>query len=206
MLQQYRLEDTSLDSLDLKALLITQGVAVHPEVYQRCGGNFRLSPDPMQCNTLILPDGTAAHLVDLGQRAPFGLQLDSRGHLVLLHHKQLVSEVRLPRASGFYRQNSSSGTPFRGLGVLEGTDVVAFPDLWPCQYPQVNATCKFCHCGQFTELQTKSSAKPSLRFHPSLCFGGQAGAAAGRRRTSNNLSPVRARPDGRFVQLAPPIK
>ena len=71
MLGQYRVNGESLDSLDLKVLLVTRGVKVSGRVYETFGRDCRLDPDPQTCNCLLLPDGTVVHLVDLAMHMAY---------------------------------------------------------------------------------------------------------------------------------------
>lgn len=51
-----------LDSLDLKTLLLTEGIFVHEEVYEVFGPTHHISPDPLECSVPFLPDGTVVHI------------------------------------------------------------------------------------------------------------------------------------------------
>ena len=55
----------TLDSVDLKALLVGRGVKVSQAVYEHFGSTHRLSRDPLQCNSILLPDATVVQLTDL---------------------------------------------------------------------------------------------------------------------------------------------
>ena len=57
MLPVFSLDGQRVDTLDLKVLLLTQGLRVRPEVYEAFGSAHRISPDPRDCNVLFLPDG-----------------------------------------------------------------------------------------------------------------------------------------------------
>jgi len=153
MLSTYVVGDEVLDSLDLKVALLTRGVFVHDEVYERFEGTYRFSRNPLECSALLLPDGAVVHLAAIGPGARFHLKLDGRKRPCLFRGEQQVSEVSFPPKSDFYNQTTSRGIPFRGLAVLQGCDVLSFPYLWPCELAQSGLACKFCHCGNFTRQQ-----------------------------------------------------
>jgi DNA-binding PadR family transcriptional regulator len=146
----------AIDSLDLKYLLITHGVHLQEEVHQVFGATHRISRDPYECNCLLLPNRMAVHIADLGPEAAFHLAVGPEKSLELRRRGEFVTEVFLPEKSGFYQQTTSRGTPFRGLGFLEGRDTLAFAYLWACAYTTPGMACKFCHCGVFTEQQRAS--------------------------------------------------
>ncbi len=60
MLGRYQLGGEEVDSLELKSLLVTNGVKVSNEVYQEFAGEGRIYPDPLKCNCVIFPDDTVA--------------------------------------------------------------------------------------------------------------------------------------------------
>jgi hypothetical protein len=74
--------------------------------------------------------------------------------------------VFLPKATGFYQQRTSRGVPFRGMAVLQGHDVLAFPYLWPCEFARAGLACKFCHCGNYTQHQTTVGVPEDVLFTP----------------------------------------
>ena len=51
MLSLYPIGSDQVDSLDLKALVITRGVKVSNEIYKRFGATYRIAPDPAACCT-----------------------------------------------------------------------------------------------------------------------------------------------------------
>jgi len=162
-LPTYTVDGGAVDSLDLKVLLLTQGLFVPEEVYKAFGATHRLSPDPMECSVLFLQDKTVVHIANIGPAARFQLGLGGDGELRLLHDGQFVTHVDLPPASAFYRQTTSRGVPFKGLAVLQGHDVLAFPYLWPCEFAKAGQACRFCHCGAYTQQQaTMGIAQPGM--------------------------------------------
>ena len=62
----YKIENTTIDSVDLKVLIVTKGIKVSSKIYKKFKSHFRLSINPLECNTIILPDNTIIHLTDLG--------------------------------------------------------------------------------------------------------------------------------------------
>jgi hypothetical protein len=75
---------SGLDSLDLKDLLLTEGMFVHDEVYKTFGPTHRILPDPLGCRLLLLPEGIVAHMANIGPTAPFHVTLSPDGSLRLL--------------------------------------------------------------------------------------------------------------------------
>ncbi|NLX99106.1 MAG: hypothetical protein GXY83_23450 [Rhodopirellula sp.] len=164
MLTELLLDGKRIDTLDLKALLLIQGVHVRAEVYETFGASHRISRDPLQCSALFLPDGTVVHIADIGAAAPFELSLGPRGNPCLLHRGEFVADVSLPSPTAFYRQRTSRGVPFLGMAVLQGQDVLAFPYLWPCELAKAGLACAFCHCGNFTQQQSFSGTPGGFPF------------------------------------------
>ncbi len=186
MLATYRVNGENLDSLDLKVLLLTKGVKVSTEVYERFGQTNRIHSDPLTSNCLLLPDGTVVHLVDLAMhmsyikkamswetlrnlrylfqlRTPFTLEVTGSGDPVLLCKDEEVTRVAFPPASRFYEQKTSSGLPFIGNAVLQALDFLSFQCLWPCQYAQAGHACQFCYSGGlFDRLARKNKPLPPM--------------------------------------------
>ena len=178
MLSQYPVAGNQVDSLDLKALVVSRGVKVRGEVYAHFGATHRIYPDPEKCNCLILPDGTTVQMTDLALhmryltkaivmealrnfkhmmrlRTPFTLDVSPDGRPVLLHNTTFVTEVSFPPASHFYEQQTSAGLPFLGNAVLLGNDYLAFQCLWPCRFAEIGHACQFCYSGGMTERLAK---------------------------------------------------
>jgi len=179
----------SLDSLDLKVLLVTKGLKVSLDVYDQFGLTGRIHPDPRACNCVILPDGTIVHVTDvalhmrylkgavlleslrnvrhaLGMRTPFRLVVSARGTPVILYENEEVTEVGLPPASRFYEQRTSSGLPYLGNAVLQGVDFLSFQCLWPCDYAKAGYSCQFCYSGGvFERLARRGKPDPVIPTH-----------------------------------------
>ena len=154
------------DSLDLKVLLLTEGVCIHQEVYDAYGVTHHLSRDPLECSVLFLPDGTVAHIAEIGPAAPFQVTLDTAGRACLSYNGAYLTEVSFPKFTSFYRQQTSRGVPFRGMAVLQGHDVLSFPYLWPCEFAKAGMACKFCHCGNYTQYQSGMGIPADISFTP----------------------------------------
>jgi len=186
MLERYPFEGGEVDSLDLKSLIVTRGVKVNDRVYRALKGKFRIDPNPLTCNCLILPDGTIAQLTDvamhlrylksamsleslkqlgtfLGGWRPFDLNLSESGKPVLSYRGEEVAEVGFPKKSDFYHQKTSSGLSFIDNAVLQGTDTLAFQSLWPCELARAGYSCQFCYTGGISEqLAKKHKQEPTV--------------------------------------------
>ncbi|MBN2271669.1 MAG: radical SAM protein [Sedimentisphaerales bacterium] len=186
MLTSFSVGGKTLDSLDLKILLVTKGIKVDYAVYERFCGTRRLNPDPLTCNCLILPDGTIVHITDVAMhmsylknaisleslrniryalhiRTPFRLVVSHGGSAVLLHNGEQVTEVSFPPASRFYEQKTSGGLPYLGNAVLQGRDFLSFQCLWPCDYAKAGYPCQFCYSGGVYErLARKRKPDPPV--------------------------------------------
>ncbi len=185
-IRHYRVGDEEVDSIDLKALLVSRGVRVDGEVYRRLSASARLSPDPLTCNCLILPDGTIVQLTDLALHmsyvrsaiswdllrqlrylrqltTPFSLGLAPAGRAELRYEGHPVSEVSFPPRSAFYDRCTGSGLPFRGNAVLQGRDWVSFQCLWPCAYACAGEPCQYCYSGGvFASLARRGRPLPTF--------------------------------------------
>jgi len=184
MLKTYQLNGDTVDSLDLKALVVTQGVKVSDEIYKRFGQTHRIYPDPQACNHFVLPDSTPVHVTDTAVimrlmemtieveqphdpelarqlQTPFALEVSADDKPVLLHKGAFVTEVTLPPASRFYEQKTSSGLPFVGNSVLLGNQYVAFQCLWPCELAKAGYACQFCYPGATMQRLVKEK-KPDV--------------------------------------------
>ena len=189
MLGKYVFEGREIDSLDLKSLIITRGVRVNDGVYKRFRDEYRVNPNPLTCNCLILPDGTIAQMTDIALHLrylrqamsleslkqigtffqgwkPFDLKLSEQGKATLSYDGEKITDVSFPRKSHFYEQKTSSGLPFLGNAVLQGVDTVAFQSLWPCEIARAGYSCQFCYTGGISEQLAKKH-KPEPRI-PSL--------------------------------------
>jgi len=156
MLYAYRLNGEEIDSLELKVLLITRGVNVSAEVYEKWGGSHRISQNPLECSCLILPDSVVVHLMDVGHQSHFCLRIAPNGNASLSYEGIPVTDVSFPPKTDFYRRHTSAGRPFLGTAVLQGLDVLSFPYLWSCVHARGGQACQFCHCGGFSRQLARS--------------------------------------------------
>jgi hypothetical protein len=163
MLGEYLVNGEQIDSLELKVLLITKGVHVSANIYEQFAKTHRISPNPVECNCIVLPGDIVVHLADIGPNSPFSLEIAENGNACLFHKGIPITEVSFPPKTEFYRQCTSSGRPFLGMAVLQGLDVLSFPYLWPCIYPPSGQACQFCHCGGISEQMAHAGiAEPSF--------------------------------------------
>ena len=175
----------TVDSVELKCLVISRGLKIDREVYQKCGKDYRIYPNALTCNSFKLPDNTIVMATDLGFhlstlssmfswdnlklfRYMNDMTTDYRLSLVdgtptLLYKGEVVTPVELFPASDFFKQKTSSGMPFMGNAVLQGCDWVAFQCLWPCDYACAGKPCQFCFSGgQFEALAKRHKPMPFI--------------------------------------------
>ncbi len=172
----------TIDTVDLKALLVSRGVRVANRVYKKFGGRVRLSKNPLECNAIILPDATVVQLTDIGfhmdyiksaiswstlkqlkyfsqVRTDFRLDLDESGEPTLFFKNQKLTSVSFPRPTSFYNQKTSSGLPFLGNAVLQGTQWLSFHLLWQCDYACAGQPCQYCYSGGELDNLTRRGKK-----------------------------------------------
>ena len=175
----------TVDSVELKCLVISRGLKIDREVYQKCGKDYRIYPNALTCNSFKLPDNTVVMATDLGFhlstlssmfswdnlklfRYMNDMTTDYRLSLVdgtptLLYKGEVVTPVELFPASNFFKQKTSSGMHFMGNAVLQGCDWVAFQCLWPCDYACAGKPCQFCFSGgQFEALAKRHKPMPFI--------------------------------------------
>jgi len=178
-----------VDSIELKCLLISRGLKVDKAVYKLLSEKYRISPNALCCNCLILPDNTIVMLTDLTFHMSTVSSMFSWDNLKLIKHlndmttefritmvedtpylfymDEEVTPVSFPPYSRFYKQKTSRGMSFKGNSVLQGLDWIAFQCLWPCEYAQAGEPCEFCFSGgQFEALKRRNKSMPSV---PSVC-------------------------------------
>lgn len=177
----------TIDSVDLKALIVSRGIKVSSKIYKKFKNHFRLSINPLECNTIILSDNTIVQLTDLGfhmdhiksaiswdtfkQRkyfsqikTPFRLDLDESDNPSIFYKKQKVTTVTFPRPTEFYKQYTSTGIPFLSNAVLQGTQWLSFQLLWKCDYACAGEPCQYCYSGG--ELENLTRRKKKLPTYP----------------------------------------
>ncbi len=161
-----------IDSIDLKCLLTSKGVIVDDAVYDRFEQECRISRSPLELGALILSDGLAASLTDVGPfldrigvryqwnddekrsyhpqlETPFRIRLvDDRA--VLMFHDDYLDTVTFPPAVDFYGRTTETGTPFLSNISMQGLDFGTFAYLWPCEFAEAGEPCEYCHSGTET--------------------------------------------------------
>ncbi|MDR3310357.1 MAG: hypothetical protein LBS90_03275 [Oscillospiraceae bacterium] len=173
----YKIGNQTVDSVELKCLLVSRGVKCDKTVYRRFGGEYRLNVNPLTCNCLILPDGTICQMTDVGFHlqylngalswdnlkllryaselgTPFSVKL-ADGKAALFYEKEFVDFVTFPPYTDFYKRRTSGGLPFAGNAVLQGLDWVAFQCLWHCEFAAAGKPCEFCFSGAEFEANAK---------------------------------------------------
>jgi hypothetical protein len=180
----FTFNNQTLNSVELKCLLVSRGVSVDKSVYNEFGQVSRLNINPLTCNCLILPDGTICQLTDVkfhlnylsgmlswsnlkllryaGELGtPFSLRLHE-DKPVLFHKNEPICNVKFPDYTDFYQCKTSSGLPFMGNAVLQGLDWVSFQCLWHCEYAASSKPCQFCFSGaEHQELAAKRKPQPT---------------------------------------------
>ncbi|GHU64090.1 hypothetical protein FACS1894123_08210 [Bacteroidia bacterium] len=160
----YRIGTETVDSIDLKCLLISKGVKVDDAVYRIFGKKYRLNANPQTCNSLLLSDGTNVQLTDMGflpeLTTPFRLRVLEEKPALFYEH-DLIDFVTFHKKTDFYKQKTASGLPYLGNSVLQGCDFVAFQCLWSCEYAAKGKVCEFCFSGaEFEALARKGKSQP----------------------------------------------
>lgn len=181
----FRIAGQTVDSVELKCLVVSRGLKIDREVYQVCGKTHRIYPNALTCNSFRLPDGTVVMATDLGFhlstlssmfswdnlklfRYMSDMTTDYRlslidGQPTLTYRGETVTPVELMPGTKFYQQKTSSGMPFAGNAVLQGCDWVAFQCLWPCEYACAGKPCQFCFSGgQFEALAKRRKPMPFI--------------------------------------------
>lgn len=186
ILSRFRINGEEVDSLDLKAMVVTKGIKVSNKIYEKFRKTHRICPDPLTCNCLILPDETVVQMTDVAlhlkylksamsleslkqlkyffqMNSPFKLEVSNSGRPILLHNGEKITEVEFPSKSHFYEQVTSSGLPYTGNAVLQGVDVLSFQCLWACDYARAGYPCQFCYSGGvFEQLARKNKPNPPV--------------------------------------------
>ncbi|MDR3305429.1 MAG: hypothetical protein LBS85_05340 [Clostridiales Family XIII bacterium] len=180
----YRIQDTTIDSVDLKCLVVGRGVKVDRSVYKKYSKSRRLDVNPLTCNCMIFSDGTIAQLTDMGFHlkylsgilswdnlkllryaseltTPFSVRLID-DQAALCYENDVLDFVSFPPPTDFYRQRTAAGLPFAGNAVLQGLDWAAFQCLWPCEFAYAGKPCEFCFSGgDFETLARKGKPPPA---------------------------------------------
>ena len=182
-MNKYLIDGNYIDSIELKCLIISRGVRINDTIYRLYKNKSRLNISPLCCNCMLLSDGTVTQLTDTNFHirylsrmfkwdnlrllkymrdlsTPFSLCMH-HDHVVLFYNDKEIDTVSFPAPSVFYRQKTTSGRPFVGNAVLQGSDWVAFQCLWPCEYAAAGKPCQFCFSGaDFENAAKKRKALP----------------------------------------------
>ena len=183
-MNKYVIDGNSIDSVELKCLIVSRGIKVDNAVYRRHKNTARLNSSPLCCNCLLLSDGTVVQLTDISfhlrllsnvlkwdnirllkylseSSTPFSLRMQDDSPILFYNNKEIDTVSFLP-ASDFYRQKTASGRPFVGNAVLQGLDWVAFQCLWACEYAAEGQPCQFCFSGaDFENAAKKGKTLPT---------------------------------------------
>ena len=178
----YLIDGQIIDSVDLKTMIVTRGIKISNQIYKNFGETYRIYPDPLKCNCLILSDGTVVQLTDLVPhlnylkdmlswdtlkqlkyfsqiKTPFSLNISDTQQPSIFYKGKKITDVTFPTASHFYEQKTTSGLPYRGNAVLQGTDWLSFQCLWSCDYACAGQPCQFCFSGGTFDSLTKKRKK-----------------------------------------------
>lgn len=167
-----------LDSIDVKCMVVSKGVRIHPEIYDRFSDVYNISRDMRRLSCLILSDGTLMTMSDMEpfldqmgtryfwteeDKKCYHPQLETPFHIrviddkpALTFHDEFIDFVSFPKKNDFYDQKTSTGMPFLPEAVLQGIDWITFGYLWPCDFAIAGFPCQYCHCGNATMAQTKN--------------------------------------------------
>jgi pyruvate-formate lyase-activating enzyme len=165
MLQTYGLKGRDVDSLDVKLMLVTEGVNVAAEeLTAQFGKTHRCNlTDPFATDEIALPDGIAIY-VHHNPASRFRLRLGGSGKACLACDGELITEVEFPPYTDYYQRRSSRGRRFAEFSVIVGTDNLTFPFLWPCDVAvSAGGACRFCYPGRMAEQRARGE-KPAASF------------------------------------------
>ncbi|MCI6018134.1 MAG: radical SAM protein [Clostridiales bacterium] len=177
-MKNYIVGKMELDSIDIKCMVVSKGVRVHPEVYEQFSDIYNISQDMNRLSCIILPDGTVMTMSDMEpflehmggryfwskeEKEYYYPQLETPFHIrvidgkpALTFHETLIDFVTFPKKNQFYDQVTSTGKPFYPSSVLQGTDWLTFGYLWPCEFAAAGFPCQYCHCGHDTMARVKN--------------------------------------------------
>ena len=182
---RYKVGKQDMDSVELKCMLVSRGLKIAPEIYKKFGGRYRIYPNALTCNCMLLPDETIVMATDLSfhistlasmfswdnlklfkymsdMATDFRVEL-SGGDPVLTYGGDEVCRVGFLPGSDFFSQKTTSGTPFIGNAVIQGSEWVAFQCLWPCDYAVSGKPCQYCFSGgQFHALAKRKKPMPPI--------------------------------------------
>ena len=164
-LPQYRIGDQSLDALDLKVSILSQGIYVHDNVFERFEKTSRLSRFPRSCNTMFLADRLPIYIARTSPNSPFHLVV-REGEPAVFHSGEFVTEVEFAPKPSFYAKKTSGGHLYGEMAILQGWDMLSFPYLWQCDLAISGTPCRFCHCGNATRQAVKAKQWVDFKYTP----------------------------------------
>ncbi|MBD3174902.1 MAG: radical SAM protein [Armatimonadia bacterium] len=162
MLASYPYENGTIDSLDLKVLLVTQGLDIPvDEVVARFGESHRVRPIVSRgarsyqpdLETILLPeafrlpDGTVIEMLNRGEASPFKMRLPGTGWPVIEHRGQELTEIHFFPRSTLFDRRTSTGTPFPKFAQLHGADTLWMTYYSECDFADRGKPCLFCFRG-----------------------------------------------------------
>jgi hypothetical protein len=94
-------------------------------------------------------------------RTDYSLKFDVEKRPCLFYKNQRITPVQFIEPSNFYKQKTSSGLPYLGNAVLQGTEWLSFQMLWSCDYAWAGLPCQYCFSGgELASLAKKKKAPP----------------------------------------------
>jgi hypothetical protein len=95
-MNKYRFDGKEIDSVELKALLVSRGLKVDKKVYKQFSKVARLDVNPVACDCMLLSDGTVVQLTDMGFHLKYLSGVLSWSNLKLLRYaSQLGTDFSL---------------------------------------------------------------------------------------------------------------
>ena len=164
-LPQFQVGSDCLDSLDLKVAILTQGIYVHDEIYDRFEKTCRLSRNPYSCNTMFIADRLPVYIARTSPESPFHLAVQD-GKPAILFNSQFITEAEFAPKPDFYTHKTSAGNLYGQLAFIQGWDILSFPYLWPCGIAIGGQPCRFCHCGTATQQALNAKQWNDFEYRP----------------------------------------
>jgi hypothetical protein len=161
-LPQLTVGESQFDLLDLKVSILTRGIYVHDEVYEKFEKTCRLTRHPRSCNTMFLEDRLPVYLARSGPESPFHLVVQNE-RPTILYNGTFVTEVEFAPKPSFYTHKTSGGHLYGEMAILQGWDMLSFAYLWRCDLAISGQPCRFCGSGNATRQAVE--AKQWVDFH-----------------------------------------
>ena len=164
-LPQYRVGNQSLDALDLKVSILSQGIYVHDSVFEKFEKTSRLSQFPRSCNTMFLADRLPMYIARTGPETLFHLVVREEKPAIL-YDGEFVTEVEFAPKPSFYTHKTSGGHLYGEMAILQGWDMISFSYLWRCDIAISGNPCRFCHCGNATRQAVEAKQWVDFSYTP----------------------------------------